>query len=302
MATAEDLPELSDLPDMPDEVVFSSDTATHTVLSSAREAWKFRSFISYLARRDLRITYLRSYLGWFWSLINPIAEIAIYSLVFGVILAGDRALPDAPDGFESFPHYLVSGMVIWNFYRSTSSKVINNFTSTVKLRRKLYFPPVAPALAQASTVIVQNSVELLALVLFYVIFTHISITVIVIIPVAIFSTMAGLGIGLLLSVANTRYRDVGYLYSIFLRLFFYLIPIIWPLEFVDRRIGIGWLRTLVRWNPFAKMIEISRDGTYLLEWPAFTDWIYVAAWSCGLLLIGWMVFARSSADVAEGVT
>ena len=185
--------------------------------------------------------------------------------------------------------------------RSTSSKVINNFAATVKLRRKLYFPPVAPALAQTLTVIVQNSIELLALVLFYVLFTHISVTVIVVVPVALFSTMAGLGVGLLLSVANTRYRDVGYLYSIFLRLFFYLIPIIWPLEFVDRRIDIAWLRAVVKWNPFAKMIEISRDGTYLLEWPPITDWLYVAAWSVGLLLLGWTVFARSSADVAEGV-
>ena len=86
-------------------VIFTSDTENQTVRASAAEAWKFRSFISYLTKRELRTTYLRSYLGWLWSLINPIAEIAIYSLVFGVILAGDRRLPDAPDDFSSFPHY-----------------------------------------------------------------------------------------------------------------------------------------------------------------------------------------------------
>ena len=83
--------------------VFSAENGQQTVVSSVQDAWKYRSFITYLTKRDLRTTYLRSYLGWVWSLINPIAEIAIYSLVFGVILAVNRSLPLAPDGFESFP-------------------------------------------------------------------------------------------------------------------------------------------------------------------------------------------------------
>ena len=286
----------------PETVVFSADASRQDIISSAREAWKYRSFIMYMTRRDLRITYLRSYLGWLWSLINPIAEIAIYSLVFGVILAGDRSLPTAPDDFKSFPHFLICGLVIWNFYRSTSSKVLNTFTATVKLRRKLYFPPVAPALSQALTTVVQNSLELVVVFLFYLVAGHLSPSAIVLLPAALFATLSGLGVGLLLSVANTRYRDVGYLYSIFLRLFFYLIPIIWPLEFVEGRIGLPWLRALVIWNPFAKMIQFARDGIYLQQWPSLGDWLYLSAWSAGLLLLGWAVFARSSADVAEGVS
>lgn len=295
------LPDDPTVPPDSDVVVFSSDDRRQTMLSSIREAWKFRSFILYMTRRDLRTTYLRSYLGWVWSLINPIAEIAIYSIVFGIILSVDRQLPAAPDDFSSFPHYLMAGMVIWNFYRGVSSKVLNNFTATVRLRRKLYFPPVAPALSQTLTTLVQSVLELIVLVLFFGVFGHLSITIIVIVPAALLSSMFGLGIGLLLSVANTRYRDVGYLYGIFLRLFFYLIPIIWPIEFVDRRIGVPALRAVVRWNPMAKLIEVSRDGAYLLQWPPLTDWLYVSITASAVLVIGWTVFARSSAEVAEGL-
>jgi len=282
-------------------VVFSADDRAQTMVSSAQEAWKYRSFILYMTRRDLRTTYLRSYLGWVWSLINPIAEVAIYSIVFGVILSIDRRLPPAPDDFSSFPHYLMAGMVIWNFYRAVSSKVLNNFTSTVRLRRKLYFPPVAPALSQTLTTLVQSALELVVLVLFFAIVGHLSITIVVIVPAALLSTMFGLGVGLLLSVANTRYRDVGYLYGIFLRLFFYLVPIIWPVEFVDDRIGVPALRAVVRWNPMAKLIEVSRDGAYLHQWPPLSDWVYLATTASAVLVIGWTVFARSSADVAEGL-
>lgn len=285
----------------PDVQRFSADDRSQTMVASAAEAWRYRSFIAYMTRRDLRTTYLRSYLGWVWSLLNPIAEIAIYSIVFGIILSIDRQLPAAPDDFSSFPHYLMAGMVIWNFYRGVSSKVLNNFTATVRLRRKLYFPPVAPALSQTLTTLVQSSLELLVLILFFAVVGHLSITVIVIVPAALFSAMFGLGVGLLLSVANTRYRDVGYLYGIFLRLFFYLIPIIWPIEFVDRRIGPSALRALVRWNPMAKLIEVSRDGAYLHQWPPVTDWLYVMVTAVAVLVIGWTVFARSSADVAEGL-
>jgi len=289
-------------PSDPDLAVFSSDVGRQTVISSAREAWKFRSFIAYMTKRDLRITYLRSYLGWLWSLINPIAEVIIYSLVFGVILKGNRSLPAAPNDFNSFPHYLISGLVIFNFYRSSSSKVLNSFAQTVKLRRKLYFPPVAPALSQTLTTLIQNSLEILVLVLFFAIAGHLRVTAIVVIPVALIGCTFGLGVGLLLSVANARYRDVGYLYSIFLRLFFYLIPIIWPLEFVDERINSRTLQVLVRWNPLAKLIEVARDGMYLHQWPPLSDWLYLVGTSGAILLIGWMVFARSSADVAEGLT
>lgn len=289
-------------PSDPDLAIFSSDAGRQTVTASAREAWKYRSFITYMTKRDLRITYLRSYLGWLWSLINPIAEVIIYSLVFGVILKGNRSLPDAPNGFNSFPHYLISGLVIFNFYRSTSSKVLNSFAQTVKLRRKLYFPPVAPALSQTLTTLIQNSLEIVVLILFFAIAGHLRVTAIVVIPVALIGCTFGLGVGLLLSVANARYRDVGYLYSIFLRLFFYLIPIIWPLEFVDERINNKTLQVIVRWNPLAKLIEVARDGMYLHQWPPLSDWLYLVGTSGAILLIGWMVFARSSADVAEGLT
>lgn len=283
--------------------VFTADSSAQTVGASVREAWKFRPFIAYLTKRDLRTTYLRSYLGWVWSLLNPIAEMAIYSLVFGVILAVNRSMPPAPNDFSSFPHFLLAGMVVWNFYRSCSSKVLNTFAQTVTLRRKLYFPPVAPAISQALTTLVTNSMEILLLFGFFAVVGHLRITAIVLIPAALISTMFGLGVGLALSVANSRFRDVGYLYGIVLRLFFYLLPIIWPLEFVDDRFGesMPWLKQLIVWNPIAKIISISRDGMYFHRWPPVMDVAYAGVFGVVVLVAGWAIFARSSADVAEGL-
>ncbi len=284
-----------------DITIFSADAAHTGVLPSAREAWKFRGFIMYMTKRDLRTTYLRSYLGWIWSLLNPIAEVAIYSLVFGVLLGIDREIPDAPNGFNSFPHFLMSGIVTWGFFRMISSKVLSNFTATVRLRRKLYFPPVAAALSTAMSTMVEASMLLVVVTVFFGLWGHLSIHAILLVPAALFAAASGLGVGLALSVANSKYRDISYLYTIVLRLGFYMLPLIWPLQTATNRFDIPWLQAIVVNNPFAQMIEFGRSGLLYMQWPSLGDWIYLSLFSTAMLLLGWTVFARSSADVAEGL-
>jgi ABC-type polysaccharide/polyol phosphate export permease len=245
---------------------------------------------------------MRSYLGWIWSLLNPVAEVAIYSLVFGVLLGIDRTIPDAPNDFTSFPHFLMSGIAVWGFFRMVSSKVLSNFLATVRLRRKLYFPPVAAALSTALSTLVEASILLVVVTLFFGAWGHLSIHAIVLLPAAIFAAMSGLGVGLALSVANSKYRDVSYLYTIGLRLAFYMLPIIWPIQTAAGRFGgTPWLEPVVTSNPFAKMIEFGRSGLLYMQWPTLGDWIYLSIFSTATLFIGWAIFARSSADVAEGL-
>ena len=285
-----------------DVTIFSSDSAQTTVLSSAREAWKFRGFISYMTKRELRTTYLRSYLGWIWSLLNPIAEVAIYSIVFGVLLGIDRNIPDVPNDFKSFPHFLMSGIVVWSFFRMVSARVLSNFTATVRLRRKLYFPPVAAALSTAFSTLVEAAILLVVVILFFGAWGHLSIHAIVLLPAAVFAATTGLGVGLALSVVNSKYRDVSYLYQIGLRLSFYLLPIIWPVQTAAGRFdGTPWLEPFVTSNPFAKMIEFGRSGLLYMKWPSLGDWVYLSVFSLATLFVGWTIFARSSADVAEGL-
>lgn len=283
-----------------DLTIFSSDSASTTVAASASEAWKFRGFISYMTKRELRTTYTRSYLGWIWSLLNPIAEVAIYTLVFSVLLDIPRAT--SSNGFDSFPHFLMSGIAVWGFYRMVSSKVLNNFMGTVRLRRKLYFPPVAAALSTALSTLVEASLLLVVVTLFFAAWGQLSIHAIIVVPAAIFAATSGLGVGLALSVANSKYRDISYLYTIVLRLGFYLLPLIWPIEQAAGRFGsFPWLESVVTSNPFAKMIEFGRSGMMYQQWPALGDWLYLSVFSGVTLFVGWTIFARSSADVAEGL-
>ena len=253
-----------------------------------------------MTKRDLRTMYLRSYRVGLVT-INPVAEIAIYSLVFGVILAVNRslprrsrrvrvvpALPHFRDGhLELLPGHVVEGAQQLHVDREAPPEALlpagrpghladvhRPHAEQPRDRRPVLFYLLGPRLGEDARAV----------------------------PHRDHGTLAGLGVGLLLSVANSRYRDVGYLYSIFLRLFFYLIPIIWSIEFAEERIGVDWLVPIVRWNPFAKMIELSRDGTYLHEWGRSPTGRGSAAGRSVFCCSAGSMFARSSADVAEGST
>ncbi len=285
-----------------DVTVFSADSAATNVVSSIAETWRYRSFVSYMTKRDLRTTYLRSYFGWIWSLINPIAEVLIYTLVFGVLLDVARAVPDAPNGFNSFPHFLLSGFVTWGFFRMVSTKILNSFVGTVKLRRKLYFPPAAIAVSTTLSTMVQSSMLIVVLFVFFALWGHFTIHAVVIIAAAVFASAIGLGVGLGLAVFNSRYKDVGYLYSIFMRLGFYLLPLIWPIESAAGRFGgAPWLEPFVTSNPLARLIGFGRTGILFQRWPPLSEWIFLSGFSLFVLLAGWAIFARVSPDVAEGL-
>ncbi len=282
--------------------VFSSGSANTTVFASMREAWHYRGFIAYMTKRDLRTTYMRSYLGWVWSLLNPIFEVAIYSLVFGVLLNVSRDVPDAPGGFNSFPHFLLAGIAVWGFFRTISGKILNGFANTVRLRRKLYFPPVAAALSTALSTLVEAFILIIVVVGFYAVFGHLSIHAVILVPAALFTAISGIGVGLALAVVNSRYKDVSYLYAVVLRLSFYTLPIIWPIEAAVNRFGDNrLLQVVIGENPFAKMIEFGRSGILFQRWPPLIDWLYLSGFSLLMLYAGWAIFARSSADVAEGL-
>ena len=194
------------------------------------------------------------------------------------------------------------GTAVWGFFRAVSSKVLSNFLATVRLRRKLYFPPVAAALSTALATLVEAAILLIVVVLFFGLWGHLSIHAVLLLPAAGFAAMTGLGVGLALAVLNSQYRDVSYLYSIALRLSFYLLPLIWPLQTAtDRFSSVPWLASIVTNNPFAAMLEFGRSGLLYWEWPSIGQWIYLTTFSTSVLLIGWTIFARSSADVAEGL-
>ena len=234
-------------------------------------------------------------------MLNPLTNLLIYTFVFGTILSGARALPENPGGLDSFTHFLFSALVGWTLYTTISTGVINSFGTTVALRKRMYFPATCPAVANTLVLMVGAAIELVVLVVAYLVVGHIGPTFVLLIPLSLLLAVFALGVGLLLAVANARYRDVGYLYGVVIRLLFYLTPIIYPPQLVpDTYLGLP-VREIVEYSPFTVFLTAMRRCTFELLWVSPRIWMQLIAYTVVAFGAGWYLFTRHADDVAEGM-
>ncbi len=267
-------------------------------MKSLIELWSYRNLIFNLAQRELRARYKKSVLGWLWSLINPLSMLAIYSLVFGVFLGGTA--PTAGNGHtEVFALYLFCGLYVWNLFNNIVMGSISALQSSGTLLNKVYFPPACPALANALTVVLQAFIEGGILAVIMIAIGNASFTFLLFPFLIVFVTIFALGIGLVFSVYNAYYRDVGYLVAIAMNLLFYATPIVYPLSVVPERLAGIPMREIISLNPIAQFVQWSRDLFYLLEIPSPASMGGVISVSILTFFVGWLIFVRKARNITE---
>ena len=262
------------------------------------EIWGYRELIGRLVLRDLGSRYKRSVLGWLWSMLNPAATLAIYALVFGVLLRFDP--PRAGNGrFDNFALYLFCALVMWNAFSGVITGAMNALLDVGPLLGKVYFPPEAPAVANLLTVLFQAAIEASILMLILICLVNVSWTFLLWPVLLVLLALFALGIGLVLSAWNVRYRDVGHLSAIGLQFLFYVTPIIYPLTLIPERAMGMPARDIIRLNPVSQFTEASRELLYGLEWPGLLRLLLLAVFSLAVFAVGWLMFKARTRDIAE---
>ncbi|WP_420436720.1 ABC transporter permease [Candidatus Poriferisocius sp.] len=265
---------------------------------SVLEIWGYRELIGRLVQRELGSRYKRSVLGWLWSMLNPAATLAIYALVFGVLLKFDP--PRAGNGrFDNFALYLFCALVMWNAFYGVITGAMSALLDLGSLLGKVYFPPEAPAVAALVTVLFQAAIEASILMLILICLVNVSWTFLLWPLLLVLLTVFALGIGLVLSVWNVRYRDVGYLATIALQFLFYVTPIVYPLSLIPERAMGMPVRDIIRLNPLSQFTEASRELLYGLDWPGLLRLGLMAVISLAVGATGWVMFKGRTRDIAE---
>lgn len=268
-------------------------------MSSPQTVWAYRTWIGNLAKRELAARHKRSALGWLWSLINPAATLAIYTVVFGTFMRVQP--PVAGNGTtQNFALYLFIGLVIWNFFNGVVNGSMASLQAAGGMLNKVYFPPESPALAFMAATLVQLAIESVILVIILLALGNVSWTLVLLPVLVVLLCAFSIGLGLLVSVYNIIYRDVAYLVGIFMQILFYATPIIYTIDQVPEDIGGVPVRWLVQnLNPVAEFVSAARDLLYGLQMPAFTQWASLVVWSVGTLALGWWAFGRRAAFLIE---
>jgi ABC-2 type transport system permease protein len=167
------------------------------------------------------------------------------------------------------------------------------------LLRKIHFPPFAPVIGSALAVLNQTAIEFGLLFAVYLVVLNVGWTILLVPVLLVMLGALALGLGMLLAIANARFRDVNYIVTVLLGLLFYASPIIYPMTLVtDMYDEHPWLR-LYEYNPVTSYVVAFRDVLWHLEFPGWGRLAYLAVISFGVLALGWTVFQGKAADVSE---
>jgi len=263
-------------------------------MSSLAELRQSRELMVNLTLRELRSKYKRSFLGWTWSLLNPLASMLVFTIVFQYFLDVE-APPGEPSGMHTFAFFLLCGLLPWNFLSNSINASMGVLVGNSNLIKKVYFPREVLVVANVASWDVALLLELGVLSVALLVAGNFVIpwllpTLLLVVVQSIFV----IGVGLLLSVLTVYFRDIQHFVGIFLQIWFYATPIVYPLDFVPRRV-----RFLYELNPMVRFVEAYRDCLYNLRLPPLLDTLYLVVVAAATLGLGLFVFARLEPKLAE---
>ena len=265
-----------------------------------------RELLGNLTQRELRGKYKRSALGWAWSLINPLALAAIFTFVFGVVFQGRlEAVGNSNlEGIAAYPLFLLCGLLPWAFLSNGITGSIGALVSNANLVKKVYFPREVLIGANVLSWLVSLLIELSVLGVVLLLFGNVWLQFLpLLLAVVALQTLFVIGIGLLLAILNVYFRDVQHFVGIFLQLWFYATPVIYPITLLgniaEREVfGISLL-TLYKLNPMTAFIEMYHQMLFYLQWPDWKLFVYAAVFSFAMLAFGLWAFKKLEPRLAE---
>lgn len=266
-----------------------------------------KELLANLTLRELRGKYKRSALGWAWSVINPTVTIVVYTVVFSFFL---RVAPPVgvPSGLDSYAFFLMTGLLPWLYLSNGVTGSVGSLTANESLIKKVYFPrsvlPTSAVLAWLASFLIELGVLVVLLVAIAQVMVLPWIPVVV--GIVALQTVFVLGLGLLFSPLNAYFRDVQHFVTIFLSVWFWATPILYPeTVLLDETTGASKtlagieLTWLIDLNPMTHFSKAYRDALYNLRFPGATTWAAMAVSAVAMLTVGALVFRRLEPNLAE---
>ncbi|MCU1657194.1 MAG: transporter permease [Pseudonocardiales bacterium] len=266
-------------------------------MSVVQDLRSSRELLANLALREIRGKYKRTVLGQAWSLLNPIALMITYSAVFSVLL---KAHPPkgSPSGLNVFALWLSCGLLPWMFFANVVTSGMSSIIANANLIKKVYFPRETLVVADALSWLFTFSIEMLVLLVALLIFGG---SPLLYLPGAIAFMLLlacfGLGLALMLAVANVYFRDTQHFVAIFMQLWFYATPIVYPASLIVK--DHPSIATAYRLNPLERFVEAFRNLLYDNRWPTALNTLVLVLVSLGVLVLGMAVFRRFQGRLAE---
>jgi lipopolysaccharide transport system permease protein len=254
------------------------------------EFWRYRSLIYFLTWRDVMVRYKQAILGIGWAVFQPALTVLTFSLFFG-------KLAKVPSDGVPYPVFSFAAMLPWTYFTTALGRGSNSLVSSGTLLSKVYFPRVIIPLSAVVAGLVDYFVTA-ALVFPFLIYHGFYPTMAWVVGfplLTLFCVALAMGMSLLLSALNVRYRDVSYILPFFVQIWMFATPIVYPLSIVPEQ-----YRRWMMLNPMAGVIEGFRS--VLLNKPiAYEPLLYSGSVTAVILFVGLVYFLKTERSFADVV-
>lgn len=239
--------------------------------------YKYKTALYNLVKRDFIVKYRRSILGIFWSVLNPLLMMIVISAVFSYFFRFE---------IENYPVYYITGYILFTMYAASTSGSINSIIGAAGLIKKMYIPKYLFPIEKCLFEFINTSVSifaLIAVILWFKISPHISWFLI---PVPfIFVLIFSIGLSFILASLNVYFRDIGHLYSVFIKLFIYATPVFYPVSILTPK-----MMAIMKLNPLYHFIDYFRVIILNGQIPSLEAHLICAGFAFGTFLLGALIF------------
>ena len=252
-----------------------------------RELWQKRYLIWLFIKRDITVQYKQTIFGMGWYFISPLFTMFMYIVVFGKI--AEIPTDDVPQ-----PVFYLSGICLWEYFSTCLTEVAATFQTNAALFGKVYFPRLVAPVSKIASKLFRFSLQLSTFVMVYLFFVIKGVDLrpnwyLLLFPVIVLIIQGlALGLGLIISSLTTKYRDLTNFFGVFVSLWMYATPIVYPLSYVTN----PTLHKIMLLNPMTALIETFKYGAFgagEFSWNALG---YSFACMLVLLVIGISMFNR----------
>ncbi len=273
-----------------------------SILQRLSAIWSYRELLGNLTRKELKVKYKNSVLGFLWSLLNPLLYLIVFSVVFQEILRTD---------IPTYAIFLLSGLLVWNLFSTGLSAATASIVMNASLVQKVWFPREVLPLSSIGAALVHFFLQTIVLATSMVVLRHAPspTAMLLIIPAVICVLLILSGLGVLLSALNVKLRDIQHLLELVLLAWFWFTPIVYEYLPIEERLGSwSWLAFI---NPVLPIVMVFQKALYNPEpgvalpdedllW-YFRNLGFSAAAGIVLIIVGFTMFGRMEADLAEEI-
>ena len=262
-----------------------------------KNAYKYRYLIQEIVRKNIKLQYRNSFLGMFWTFLQPLLTMIILVLVFGSLFGTSSS------GVICYPIYVLCGRLLYECFSQATKRGMRSIRNSASIIKKVYVPkyvyPLSNILANFVTFLISLSV-LIVVFLFFYIFKHAKYPLLalswkfllIFVPIILLFLLS-MGCGMILSVLNVFFKDIEYIYDVFCMLLFYLTPVFYKVSSLHLTGSKAWLMHVLKLNPLYWICDLFRScvlvNGFQWSWKGFT---YTLVFSLVTIAIGLIFFYK----------